>query len=199
MAAVARLLATYTGAPTATLRLIVATRFQPRTRRFVGAFNQNALLRVEVGDDSFDDYLRRVQLAVLSAYQNCEYDPRAMGRIVADAAAERGVAAGGYCFFNDISFEPPKRPGGAGEPGSARVGDRPDLHLMRRETALSVDMDQVPKDATLFLFLENLGDRAVLQLCADRRFLAPRSAPDFLADLEELAVTAALPAPVLPD
>ncbi|QMU67398.1 condensation domain-containing protein [Streptacidiphilus sp. P02-A3a] len=194
MAGAARLLARYTGEEQATLRLIVATRFTARTRRFVGAFNQNALLRVPIGADSFDDYLRRTGLAALTAYQNCEYDPRAIEQIVIDTAAERGVTAGGYCFFNDISFEPPRPADADREPATG--GDAPDPRALRADTVLSVpEMDQVPKGATFFLFLERLGDRAVLQLCADRRFLAPRSATDFLHDLEELTVAAAVSPP----
>ncbi|MFK0195172.1 condensation domain-containing protein [Kitasatospora sp. NPDC090308] len=185
---VTRLLARYTGQDQATVRLIVATRFNARNRRFVGAFNQNALLRVPSVADPFDDHLRRTSLAALTAYQNCEYDPRTVERIVRETAAERGVAAGGYCFFNDISVEPARRPGT--EP---RAADAPDPRPLRAETVLSVpDMDQVPMGATFFLFLEHIGERAVLQLCADERFLAPRSATEFLGDLEDVLVSAAV-------
>ncbi|MEZ0066884.1 hypothetical protein ABIA32_002897 [Streptacidiphilus sp. MAP12-20] len=188
LALTARLLARYTGSDRSLLRLIVATRFNPKTRRLVGAFNQNAVFGLEIGDDPTDAFLRRASLTALESYQNCEYDPRSLEVLIDGITAERGIDSVGCCFFNDVSFRAGQAPAADAEPESAAERARR-LDRLRAETTLSVpDMDQVPKGATFFLFLDRLDDLAILQLCADRRFLAPRTPTDFLHDLEGMAL-----------
>jgi hypothetical protein len=54
-----------------------------------------------------------------------------------------------------------------------------------------IDSEQKPIDANFFLFLNDLGEQAVLTLGADRRFLAPHDCADFLGDLEQVVTRAA--------
>jgi hypothetical protein len=194
IAATAHLLARYTSEDQAALRMIVATRFTPKTRRFVGALTQNALIRLPISTESFDALVRHTAKATLTAYQHCECNPRAQEQLIADIAAERNLVSDGYCFFNDISRDGQGRPTSSPDaaPDPAKLRDR--LRELRATTVLSVpEMDQVPKGATFFLFLEKLCDWTVLELCADSRFLSPHTSIDFLRDLEELIVTAAAP------
>lgn len=192
LAAVALLLAWYKGEQQAALRLIVATRFAPETQELVGAFNQNALFRVVVEDEPFEEYLRRASRAVLSAYQHCECDPRSLEALVAEVARERGVASDGYCFFNDIS--------GASSPSAPAVpgpsGGTPDAEKMRemreRSRLTVLDSGQTPKGSNFFLSLLELSERCVVSVCADRRFLAPATVSDVLLDLEDLLTLAAV-------
>lgn len=183
-ATVALLLGLYKGEDDVALRLIVSTRFKPETRRFVGAFNQNALLRLRLRHESFSGFLSHAGRAALAAYSTCEYDPVRLEELVARVTAERGIGTDGYCFYNDIRFDAPAAPAG-------RHLSPPEYHALLDETELvepSHDTDQ--KGATFFLYVHELSERAVLTLCADRRFLGPRGPADFLLDLEWLAVEA---------
>ncbi|GAA4187853.1 hypothetical protein GCM10022252_22140 [Streptosporangium oxazolinicum] len=183
-AAVALLLGLYKDEDDVALRLIVSTRFKPETRRFVGAFNQNALLRLRLRHESFSGFLSHAGRAALAAYSTCEYDPVRLEELVARVTAERGIGADGYCFYNDIRFDAPAAPAG-------RHLSPPEYDALLDETELVEpphDTDQ--KGATFFLYVHELSERAVLTLCADRRFLEPRGPADFLLDLEWLAVEA---------
>ncbi len=179
LAAVARLLARQKGERNAALRLIVATRFRPETRRLVGAFNQNALFVVPVDDEPFDAFVTRAAKASYLAYAHSEYDPRKVESLVSDLVQRRGLEPDGYCFFNDMTFRESTEPGEAPSPD-------PDATVVTEP-----DRDRFPKGATFFLYLMRLSGSAVLEICADRRFLAPGTVPGFLRDLADLAVAAA--------
>jgi hypothetical protein len=189
-------LARHAAADRALIRLIVATRFSAKTRRFVGAFNQNAVFELETGRDTIDAYLRRASLTALESYQHCEYDPRLVESMVADLAAERGIDTVGYCFFNDMSFGSASAPTIADTTPEGLAECALRLERLRADTELSVPVvEEVPKGATFFLSLERLDDHAVLQLCLDHRFLASSTPLDFLRDLEELAVSTVATSP----
>jgi hypothetical protein len=187
LGATAHVLATVKGQDAASLRLLVATRFRPETRRLVGAFNQNALFHTPVDPaEPFAHYLRRVPLATFRSYAHSECDPRKVRALVGAIAAERGVRPGGYCFFNDMSFR------AADEPQADTLGVPRDLRALTQETVLTEPPARsVPMDATFFMHLLDLRETAVLDLCVDARFLAPMPAPRFLRALEERVVSAA--------
>jgi Condensation domain len=187
LGATAHVLATVKGQEAASLRLLVATRFRPETKRLVGAFNQNALFHTPVDPaEPFAQYLRRVPLAAFRSYAYSECDPRKVRALVDAIAAERGVRPGGYCFFNDMSFR------AAGEPRADSLAVPHDLRALTQDTVLTEPPARsVPMDSTFFMHLLDLRETAVLDLCVDARFLAPTPAPRFLRDLEELVVSAA--------
>ncbi|MFD7985710.1 condensation domain-containing protein [Kitasatospora indigofera] len=188
------LLAVRTGEPEAALRLIVATRFAPEDRDYVGAFNQNALLHLRVADEPLEQYLRGAVTTVLAAHRRCEADPRRVEQLVADIAAERGFTPDSYCFFNDVSFHgdrPPRtaaRPDGpaGAEPGPAAVLAA--LPLTRLEQLPRQDPQ---KGAKLFLSLHRLDETCLITLSLDPAFLGRHRATDLLGDLERLVVLAA--------
>ncbi|WP_436758972.1 condensation domain-containing protein [Streptosporangium sp. V21-05] len=183
-ATVALLLGLYKGEDDVALRLIVSTRFKPETRRFVGAFNQNALLRLRLRHESFSGFLAHAGRAALAAYSTCECDPVRLEELVAHVTGERGIGTDGYCFYNDIRFDAPAPP--AGRPLSPAEYDA----LLDETELVEPPHDTDQKGATFFLYVHELSERAVLTLCADRRFLGPRGPSDFLLDLEWLAVEA---------
>ncbi|MER5644445.1 condensation domain-containing protein [Streptosporangium sp. NPDC002524] len=183
-ATVALLLGLYKGEEDVALRLIVSTRFKPETRRFVGAFNQNALLRLRLRHESFSGFLSHAGRAALAAYSTCEYDPVRLEELVARVTGERGIGTDGYCFYNDIRFDAPAPPAGH------RLSPAEYDALMGETELVEPPHDTDQKGATFFLYVHELSERAVLTLCADRRFLAPRGPADFLSDLEWLAVEA---------
>jgi hypothetical protein len=179
------------------VRLIVATRFTPETREYVGAFNQNALLRLSLGTGRLTEFLSRARAASMRAYMHCECDPRLLKETVEAGCAERGFESGAYCFFNDVgAVEKTRSDGRGGIGGGHRDSENAEgLNQMieaarQRTTITAFDRDDRQMEAKFFLFLHTLAEEARLTLSADGRFLAPGSASTFLADLEWLAVEA---------
>jgi hypothetical protein len=193
LAAITLQLAAYTGDREALLRMIVATRFRPASRALVGAFNENALFRLDFPDspgESIGDLLHRASDAALLAYAHCEYDPRKLDALFADIAAQRAITPDGYCFFNDTRYSvqeqtpPPPLP-------DAELAEA--VHAALPATKLLAPViDRLPMHANFFLFLTDLGDTAELMLCAEHGFLGERGPLGFLAGLERLIVKATL-------
>jgi hypothetical protein len=193
LAAVTLLLAAYTGEQEAVLRMIVSTRFRPASRALVGAFNENALFRLDFHQrpqETVRGLLHRASDAALLAYAHCEYDPRKLDAIFAGIAAQRSIIPDGYCFFNDTRYSvqeqtpPPPLP-------DAELAEA--IHAALPATKLRAPaIDRLPKHANFFLFLTELGETAELMLCAEHGFLGERGPLGFLDGLERLVVKATL-------
>ncbi|WP_217250338.1 condensation domain-containing protein [Streptomyces sp. AC602_WCS936] len=185
----ALLLASYLGEPEAALRVIVSTRFKPEDEEFVGAFNQNAIVRLQLADESTERFLTRAARTALNAYRHSEACPVKMEEQLEEIARRRGITPGGYCFFNDIRFS-----------AEERNAPPPELDPLKLPTQLEValahtrltrpDSEGRQSGAKFFLFLDGLRESCALTLCTDPRFL-PVSAGDFLRELEHLTVRAA--------
>ena len=203
-ALVALLLGIYRGRDEVGLRLIVATRFRPETAALVGAFNQNALLRVRLTDVCFSDYLGLAHAATLAAYATSECEPNELERLVSGICRERGVNPGGYCFYNNRDFSssqayrssPAARPNSAAGPPSSVGADDPagritGIERLRHESSLTTTVPTSgEKGSTFFFFVNRLSERAHLVVHAEAGFLAPWGAGQFLLDLEWLALEA---------
>ncbi|MEU9531308.1 hypothetical protein AB0D00_03150 [Streptomyces sp. NPDC048213] len=178
-----------TGGDTALLRLIVATRSDAQDRGFVGAQNQNGLLRVGPAEESAEGFVRRCAGATLAAYRRCEGDPRKVEQLAVDVARERGFPYGGFCFFNDVRFRGADR---IGAPEAERALSGADWAAeLDRTTLETVDRPGRQAGAKFFLFLGELGDICRLTLAVDPGFRELGSAERFLASLEAVAVHAA--------
>lgn len=191
MAATAALLASYTGEREAGLRTIVSTRFRPESRRLVGAFNQNAIFRIGPREETFTAFIQRARNISLRAFRHTEYDPRKLEPMIADIARQRGIAAGKYCFFNDIRFAVSRRTG----PPDPVAADAAAAGIRRRleETALSVPpLRSPPKGAGFFAFLDGDADNAVVTVGVADGFFAAGGPAEFLRDLELLVTRGAL-------
>ncbi|MFJ9890641.1 condensation domain-containing protein [Streptomyces sp. NPDC091287] len=185
----ALLLASYLGEPGAALRVIVATRFKPEDEELVGAFNQNAIVRLRLADESAEQLLTRTARTALNAYRHAEACPVKLEEQLEEIARRRGIAPGGYCFFNDIRFSAEERniPAPAIDPLKlpAQLEE-----AMARTRLTRPDSEERQSGAKFFLFLDGLRDSCTLTLCTDPRFL-PASAGDFLRELEHVMVRAA--------
>ncbi|MFD4375647.1 condensation domain-containing protein [Streptomyces sp. NPDC058486] len=185
----ALLLAACLGEPEAALRVIVATRFKPEDEQLVGAFNQNALVRLQIADESAEQFLTRTTRTALNAYRHAEACPVKMEEQLEEIACRRGITPGGYCFFNDIRFSAEERNAPAPAIDPLKLPAQLEEALAR--TRLSrPDMEGRQSGAKFFLFLDGLRDSCVLTLCTDPRFL-PFSAGAFLEELEQVMVRAA--------
>nr|WP_127892231.1 condensation domain-containing protein [Streptomyces sp. S10(2018)] len=185
----ALLLASYLGEPEAALRVIVSTRFKPEDEEFVGAFNQNAIVRLQVEDESTEQFLSRAARTALNAYRHSEACPVRMEEQLEEIARRRGITPGGYCFFNDIRFSAEERNAPPPEIDPLKLPTQLDEALARTRLTRP-DNEGRQSGAKFFLFLDGLRESCALTLCTDPRFL-PASAGDFLQELERLTVRAA--------
>ncbi|MEV8511984.1 condensation domain-containing protein [Dactylosporangium sp. NPDC051484] len=187
LAAITMLLALHTSEQSAAVRVIVATRFKTENERLVGAFNQNALFRMDLADESIGDFLRRAASSAASAYRSSEYNPRSLESMVQRVATERGIEAGGYCYVNDVRYE---------LYGEADAEAPADVAAEIRDAmpgSVLVDLEdtRIQKGSKFFIYLRGGPQRSIVQLSAHPHFLAPNSPADFLSDLEWMLTTAA--------
>ncbi len=196
LAATAALLAVRTGEREAGLRTLVSTRFRPEDRRLVGAFNQNAIFRIGPREETLAEFVRRARNITLRAFRHTEYDPRKLEPMIAGIAGRRGVAAGRYCFFNDIRFGVSRRIG----PPDPAAADAAAAGVPRRlgETTFGVPpLQSPPKGAGFFAFLDGDADHAVVTVGVAEGFFPSGGAEEFLRDLERLVTRGAVtPEPV---
>ncbi|MFJ4871405.1 condensation domain-containing protein [Streptomyces sp. NPDC088757] len=185
----ALLLASYLGESEAALRVIVSTRFKPEDEELVGAFNQNAIVRLQLADESTERFLARAAGTALNAYRHAEACPVKMEEQLEEIARRRGIDPGGYCFFNDIRFSAEERNAPPPVIDASKLPTQLEEALARTRLTLP-DSEGQQSGAKFFLFLDGLRESCALTLCTDPRFL-PASASDFLRELERLMVWAA--------
>ncbi|MFJ8871546.1 condensation domain-containing protein [Streptomyces sp. NPDC102473] len=185
----ALLLATFLGEPEAALRVIVATRFKPEDEELVGAFNQNAIVRLQIAEESAEQFLTRTARTALNAYRHTETCPVRMEEQLEEIARRRGITPGGYCFFNDLRFSAEERNAPAPAIDPMKLPAQLE-EALARTSLTSPDSEGRQSGAKFFLFLDGLRDSCALTLCTDPRFL-PVSAGEFLQELELVMVRAA--------
>ncbi|MFE5241242.1 MULTISPECIES: condensation domain-containing protein [unclassified Streptomyces] len=183
------LLASYLAEPEAALRVIVSTRFKPEDEELVGAFNQNAIVRLQLADETTEQFLTRAARTALNAYRHAEACPVKMEEQLEEIARRRGIEPGGYCFFNDIRFSAEERNAPPPSIDGSKLPAQLDEALARTRLT-RLDSEGRQSGAKFFLFLDGLRESCALTLCTDPRFL-PASAADFLRELELLMVRAA--------
>jgi Condensation domain len=181
LAATTLALAVACGCDTSFVRTITTTRFRRRDRHLLGAFNQEAPLYVDRTCDTFTNYAHVCVEAAHRAYRSCECDTDALGERVERVLAERRIAPGGYCFFNDVRFA---------WRGSAAAYESGDSEPHRLGEVMELP-PKVEAGAMFFLTLAGLGTSAVLSLSKDRRFLPHISTTGFLRGIERIVLRAA--------
>lgn len=104
MAAVNALVCHYSSYPVCVTTSLSGNRVLRQLRDYFGSLSQDALLTVPVPEDgSFDELIRRVRAAALSAYRASWFDPALMWATITDACAERGFNYARDLVFNDMS------------------------------------------------------------------------------------------------
>ena len=188
LGAIGQLFAEITGEDGPVIRSLTATRFKPHDRDYIGAFNQNALLRLPTEEDGVADYLSRAATAFLSSVRACEANPRKTEEALRNAAGERGFTPGSYCFFNDIATG---RGPTAPEPGTPLPTAEQVAAAVAHTRAAELPYEGRQIDSKFFVFLQSLTPTVTLRLCKDRRFLPDVDAVGFLRRLEQLMISAA--------
>jgi Condensation domain len=159
------------------LRCIVATRFTRETAELVGAFNLNALFRLDLADEPATAFFGRAKRAALMALAHCECHQDLLNDLVERTAGERGITADGYCFYNDVRPDPAT---------TTALDAAPTSELFARSVITEPVRDDDQRGSKFFVYVSALDDEAELTLCSDRRFVA---ADRFLRDLDWVAMT----------
>jgi hypothetical protein len=168
------------GEPDVALRCIVATRFTRETAELVGAFNLNALFRLDLADEPAAAFFARAKRATLMALAHCECHHETLNALVERTARDRGITADGYCFYNDV------RPATALAAPAPGEDTEPTAELFARSRVTEPGRSDDQISSKFFVYLSSLDGVAELTLCSDRRFVL---ADRFLRDLDWVAMT----------
>lgn len=103
LAAVCTVLAVRTGLRRCVFALMSGNRFRQRLHGYVGALAQDSLLAFDVDGDDFDEIVRRVGSATLTANTHSLYDIDDLMRVMDDIGHERGIAFNRDFSFNNVS------------------------------------------------------------------------------------------------
>ena len=173
LAATAAVLGAYTGHDTVALQLIAVNRHDERSRRLVAPMVENALFALNVGDDTFEQTVRRTFLTGMNAYRHAQYDPSAVDEILDEARERSHGALNLGCFFNDKRMHDrwEKLPRTDAGPDGVRA-------LLGRTRVTFVGSWE-RQDATFFLHTGYAPDTCLLYLLADTE-LIPRHDIDLL-------------------
>ncbi|ANW22144.1 condensation protein (plasmid) [Streptomyces clavuligerus] len=100
------LVAHRTGQPSCVAAVPTSNRFLPQMSRSVNTLSQDALLLLDVREDSFDALLRKAWGAALNAYRHSRFDSLALWDMIGRTTWERGSAFARDVVFNDVSLLP---------------------------------------------------------------------------------------------
>ncbi|MFF3750923.1 condensation domain-containing protein [Streptomyces sp. NPDC002018] len=104
LAALAVLVGHRTGHRTVVTTSLSGNRIIRKLRGFFGSLAQDALLPVDLTDAAgFDDAVRQVRSAALSAYRHSWFDPTAVWQVINGVSGERGISFARDLVFNDMS------------------------------------------------------------------------------------------------
>jgi hypothetical protein len=179
---------------------IVSNRFRPGFGDLVGQISQVGLCVVEVADTTFDEVVARAWKAVTAAALHGYYHPPSHRALLDRLSRERGEPIDISCFVND------RRRDAEPEPG-APLASAEDLSAALPRTTLHWDRKQPTFDGTLYLQVDSGPDlnaprrpvvreqqdpAVFLAVWADTRYLPPDDIEEFVREMEDVLVRAAL-------
>lgn len=180
LATAAAMLAARTGHRTVVLRLLAGNRFTRAVRTMVGTCVQPALFRVDIGEGTLADLVRRTWDAVVLANRHAAYPPHALRTVLDDLNLARGVHLDLGCYFHS------RRDADASTPPH---GDPADLDSVRRHTVMR--RGAVWNRHRRFSLEVHTGAGSTwLRLDADPAALPAPAVRAFLCGIEELLVRA---------
>ncbi|MFI9388818.1 condensation domain-containing protein [Kutzneria sp. NPDC052558] len=157
--------------PVCAVSSIAANRMRAETDRYVGQMAQDAVVVVDTATETFDELVRRVWTASLTAYANSPVDPHAQDAVLARVAAERGFGFSRDCVYNDQVI-PTSR-------SEVRLAVGSAVNRLR-----IVADEFIPVRA--YFSVHRLDEIAEISLWADTRFLPRRDLRAFLDGLRRL-------------
>lgn len=103
LAAVCAVMSVRTGIRHCVFALMSSNRFRQRLHGYVGALAQDSLLAFDIDGDDFDEVVRRVAAATLTANTHCLYDIDDLMAVMDEIGHERGIAFNRDFSFNNVS------------------------------------------------------------------------------------------------
>lgn len=180
LAAVCTVLSLRTGVDVRVFALMSGNRFRQRLHGLVGALAQDSLLSFEIGGD-FDEVIRRVGAATLTASTHSCYDIVGLQRVMDEIGHARGIAFNRDFSFNNVSDFMGAE---AGPPTSA------DPAAALADTTITwLAWEHFPE--MLMCHSVTLGPQLVLALTANLRQVARDDLELLLGGVERLLVAAA--------
>jgi len=103
LAAVCTVMSVRTGIRHCVFALMSGNRFRQRLHGYVGALAQDSLLAFDIEGDDFDEIVRRVAVATLTANTYSQYDIDELLAVMDEIGHERGIAFNRDFSFNNVS------------------------------------------------------------------------------------------------
>jgi hypothetical protein len=103
LAAVCTVMSIRTGIRHCVFALMSGNRFRQRLHGYVGALAQDSLLAFDVEGDDFDEIVRRIAAATLTANTYSQYDIDQLLTVMDEIGHERGIAFNRDFSFNNVS------------------------------------------------------------------------------------------------
>ncbi|MEV0456690.1 condensation domain-containing protein [Catellatospora methionotrophica] len=186
LAAVAGLMAAWTGKGNCGLLVIAGNRLQPGHRGLVAPTNQLGLVAVDVDPgEGFAGLLPRVWQAAMRGYRHAYSDPVALNQALEAAGRSHGAETQPYCLFNDVR-ETADADLAPSAPGAKAL-------LAAREASTLTWPEQFEQfNWRFFLEVRSLPGALDLRLAADTACLPSPQVERFLHAMDRLLVDAAL-------
>jgi hypothetical protein len=175
-----------TGINPVVVRPMVSNRFRHGLAGVVSTVAQAGLCVLDVKDAPFDDAVRRVARAAMTAYKYAYFDPDDMATLRARIAEERGCDLDIGCFFNDRR--------GAGGPSASEPVPTPErIREALPHTGFRwIASQDSPASEPLFVHIEDTPGPIRIMIQLDTHCMAPDDGEALLRAMEAVAVSAAL-------
>ncbi|MFI1377630.1 condensation domain-containing protein [Streptomyces longwoodensis] len=159
-------------------------RFSENDKMVTGPFSQDTPMAVDLADADFQQVVRRVWYASLTAYAVAKWDPTRVAAAVEEVTRERGSKVDLSCNVN-VMLERD-----SGLPASASRTDTEYVENMRRQTRIT-SMPGSSRDRAgrrFFLRAHNSSNAIVVQLRTDTSVVSREEGVNFLEGVVEMAV-----------
>lgn len=165
------------------IRPLVGNRFRSGLSDVVCSAAQSGLCVLDVADTPFEEVLRRVQRATMTAYKHAYHNPFDLEELVDRVSRERGADIEIACFFNNRRGETPARAAAPSMPQQVREAL---AHSAFRWTATA----QSPMRRTFARVQRDVGDAMQLSLLMDSTVLSLDDGEAWLRGTEAVAIEA---------
>jgi hypothetical protein len=184
LAAAAVALARLTGSDPAVLQVLVSNRFRPGLSTAVTPLTHSSVCVVDVGDDDFDEVVRRAVRTSTAAAKNAYYDPVRSDELIAAIGRERGEEIDLNVFYND-------RRTSSRQELPDRVPAAADLRAALPASAIRWERRLERFQHTLVISVNDVPDTLDWMVCADTAYLPPTALEALVRGLEAALTEAA--------
>jgi hypothetical protein len=184
LAATATVLGRHTGHGRAGLRVICANRNSDGQRDLVGTLAWDGVISLDVGEQPFDETVRKCFRASLAMNSRSHYDPGAARRLWCEHEVRLGATQDLSAHVNDMRDAPT-------DPVARVPTDASSLWELTRRTTVAEAPCADNGDARFYLSARNRERSTVLSLVCDTRYFAPDAMHRLLLAVEGIVTAAA--------